>query len=164
MLCWNVYWSNYDNGEIEVYNIFNHWSFFEACVKAKKKFKEDKEGFADDVRGWLMYYFWSKTEWEIILSHWPDGEWSELRQQMEVGELKDILAKRGADVSSWRLSDRVIDRDVELRIYPTWLRYRELKIDVYQQVINNWDHFIDYLWNNRKELRVRKKDAAKPFT
>lgn len=27
-----------------------------------------------------------------------------------------------------------------------------IKIDVYNQVMNNWQIFVDYVWNNRKEL------------
>ena len=27
-----------------------------------------------------------------------------------------------------------------------------VKIDVYSQVMSNWDIFIDYVWNNKKEL------------
>ena len=77
----------------------------EACKEYAKKYGNDKAAFEEKVRRSLMYYYWSKCEWEIVLSHWP---------------------------SSARFNDR--------------------KIDVYDQVMLNWGVFMDYLWNNRKEL------------
>lgn len=156
MLCWNVYMSDMNSGEIKMFNVFNHWAFYNDCLKAKKRFREDREGFAEEVRKCLMYYFWSKCEYEIILDHWPDGEWSELRRKMTIGEMLDMYRAAGIDVQSWRINDAVMDRKVDLRLYPEWIKYKQRKIDIYDQVMNNWDIFIDYLWNNRKELRVRK--------
>lgn len=47
-----------------------------------------------------MYYFWSKCEWEIILSDFPPSK-----------------------------------------------KFQEKKVDVYEQVMLNWDIFINYVWN-----------------
>lgn len=110
MLTWNVYISEFNDNRIETYNVFDHYSFMEDCRKNAKKCADNKEAFAEKVRRDLMYYFWSKCEWEIILSHWPPREDA-----------------------------------------------REEKIDVYDQVMLNWNVFIDYLWENRKELTRRKK-------
>lgn len=107
MLTWNVIYGNFNSREIEIYNIFRHWAFKQDCVKAAKKFMDNKESFADEVRKSLMYYFWSKCEWEVIVQHWPNNE-----------------------------------------------RFHDKKIDVYSQVMMNWDIFIDYLWEHRKELKI----------
>jgi len=156
MLCWNVYYGDVNAREIKVFNIFNHWSFYEACLKAKRKFKDDKDGFSKEVRGWLHYYFWSKCEWEIILDHWPNGEWSDLRTSMKVGEMLDMYRAAGKKCDSWRINDKVLDRDVTLEVFPEWFQYRQRKIDVAEQVENNWEIFIDYLWDHRNELKARK--------
>ena len=156
MLCWNVYIGDFNKREIIKYNIFDNWPFYDVCLKAKKKFKEDKEGFADEVKRWLGYFFRAKCEWEIILDHWPNGEWSELRQKMTVKEMVNMYKAAGKNVETWRISDAVLDNDVNLLCFPEWYRYHDKKIDVYDQVINNWDIFIDYLWDHRKELKVRK--------
>lgn len=74
MLTWNVYISNFNQKRIETHNIFNHYGFIEDCKKIYKKYKDDKENFLEQVRKSLMYYYWSKCEWEIILSHWPPRE------------------------------------------------------------------------------------------
>ena len=91
---------------MEKHNIFDHRYFLEDCKEALKKHKDDKAGFLKDVKSSLMYYYWSKCEWEILLFSWPSRQ----------------------------------DYDGE-------------KIDVYDQVMLNWDIFSEYLWEHRKELR-----------
>ena len=66
---------------------------------------EDKNSFADKLKRELQYYFWSKAEWEIIISPWLGSSNSE-----------------------------------------------RIKIDVYDQVMLNWDVFVDYVWNNKEAL------------
>ena len=29
---------------------------------------------------------------------------------------------------------------------------QEIKVDIYQQVVINWDAFVDYVWSHRKEV------------
>lgn len=71
---WNVYVGDFNANEIKVYNIFNHSSFTEDVKKICKKYKDDYATFCDKLKGSLMYYFWSKCEWEIILSDWPPSD------------------------------------------------------------------------------------------
>jgi hypothetical protein len=112
-LIWKVYIENFNAKRIEQYNVFDHFKFSEEVKVAYKEHKDDFDAFSVSVQRSLMYYFWSKCEWEIILSHWPPR--------------KDA---------------------------------REEKIDVYDQVRLNWDHFCDYVWSRRDEFkrtRPRKK-------
>ena len=109
MLTWNVYVGEFNERRIKVFNIFNHYYFYEDCLKNKRKNGKDKEKFLDELRRDLMYYYWSKCEWEIILQHWPPRE-----------------------------------------------DFHDEKIDVYKQVMINWDIFADYVWNNLKELKPKK--------
>ena len=78
---WKVYIEDINQKEIVEYNVFDHSAFkkdvidlFNTCwndyedysftsFKTVFKQKLDKEV--------CLYYFWSKTEWEIILSDWP---------------------------------------------------------------------------------------------
>lgn len=156
MLCWNVYVSDFNEREIEVYNIFNHAAFYDDCVKAKKEFKDDKEGFAEYVKRSLCYYFWSKCEWEIILGHWPSGEYSEMRKDLKYGKLLEAMRSIGVEYNTYRRPWNKDDNDITIRVYPNPERFRDKKIDVYEQVVNNWDIFINWLWENRKELKARK--------
>ena len=105
-LVWNVYYEDFNRRCISTYNIFKHTGFYEDCQKAAKQ--ATKDGFREAVRRSLMYYFWSKCEWEIILTCWPP-----------------------------KREDR---------------SFEDEKIDVYDQVMLNFDRFIDYLWSNRGVL------------
>lgn len=71
MLEWNVYLEDFNNRKIKVYNIFNHYNFYEYCLKAKKKYEDDKDKFLEEIKSSLMYCFWSKCEYEVILTGWP---------------------------------------------------------------------------------------------
>jgi hypothetical protein len=68
-LKWNVCVER--NGEFVSYNVFDHYSFDEAVRKDFKKYKDDFNAFADKLKSEAMYYYWSKCEWEMLLSTWP---------------------------------------------------------------------------------------------
>ena len=70
-LIWNVFIGDFNQPAIRTFNIFKHHSFYEDVVKFAKKYKDNREEFEEQVRRSLMYYFWSKCEWEIILTGWP---------------------------------------------------------------------------------------------
>lgn len=71
MLTWNTYIGDFNSGRIEIHNVFDHYTFLEDCRKNAKKNGEDKDAFAEQLRRDLMYSYWSKCEWEIIIDHWP---------------------------------------------------------------------------------------------
>ena len=94
---WIVYRYNINTEKIEAYNIFDHGSF-NMEVELLLKSRCSKEKFSNKLKNILLYYFWSKAEWEILIS--------------------PFISK---------------DNAIE-------------KIDVYQQVIANWEQFADYCW------------------
>jgi hypothetical protein len=102
---WNVYYYDINRKKMHVFNIFEHSSFVRYVKLAIKKHKNKKD-FAEQLKSELMYFFWAKSEWEIIISPWVGGD---------------------------REKDAV-------------------KIDVYHQVMNNFDAFLDYVWLNKEEL------------
>lgn len=110
-LAWNVYRYNINTDTMETFNIFKHGSFYNMLVKAKKKYKKDTTlDFKEEVRKSLMYYFWCKSEYEILLSPWVGG-----------------------------------DREKDT-----------IKIDIYNQVMLNFDKFYAYLLENIKLLKEIK--------
>ena len=100
---WAVYYHAVNSDEIKTFNIFEHCGFREKFRDAVKKYK-DKESFADELKSCLVYHFWSKCEWEVVVSAWCGGS-------------------------------------------------AEIKIDVYDQVMSNWDVFVDYCWEHRKDMK-----------
>lgn len=107
MLQWNVYIENVNRSAIEVYNIFDHGRFVQSCAAMVSKVGENRAEFDKKLRSEVMYYFWSKCEWEIILDAWPS--------------------------------------------FP---KFKPLKVSVYDQVNLNWDIFADYVWNHRIDLTL----------
>lgn len=69
-LKWNVYYENFNARKIEVYNVFKHPGFYADCSEAARKY-QDKDAFTAAVLRSLRYYYWSKCEWEIVLTAWP---------------------------------------------------------------------------------------------
>lgn len=103
MICieWYVYYHDSNKQEIIKWNIFNHGSFKkEVGVLLRERI--DKDDFSEKLKREAMYYFWSKCEYEIILSPWT----------------------RRAD---------------------------DIKIDVYDQIMMNFDRFVDYCWSFKSE-------------
>ena len=98
---WNVFYHDMNKQKITTLNIFDHWRFAEDVQKSLKKFK-DKDEFAAKLRSDLIYYFWCKSEYEIVISPWcgSSGEY--------------------------------------------------IKIDIFDQVMNNWEVFLDYVWNSKR--------------
>lgn len=73
MLEWNVYVNNPNAKKIENYNIFSHNAFLADCKENAVKNGNDRLVFVDQLRKDLLYYFWSKCEWEVVIESWPSG-------------------------------------------------------------------------------------------
>lgn len=74
-LSWMVYRYDFNKKTIEPYDIFKHYSFLQDFEKLRKKSKTlSFEEFSEQLRKTLMYYFWSRCEYEVIISAWPPKE------------------------------------------------------------------------------------------
>ena len=73
-LVWNVYIGGFNSRKIEVHNVFDHYRFYEDCCRNKRKNGKNRDAFIEQLRKDLMYYYWSKCEWEVIIDHWPHHE------------------------------------------------------------------------------------------
>ena len=121
-LTWNAYIEDRNSNTINVFNIFNSFRFISDVIKANNKYKNDFE-FLQEVRSSLMYAFWSKSEYEVIITSWP--------LYIEKEEF-----------------ERLTKEDIK---YRTWLNLKKKKkIDIYNQVMINWEAFKLYLLTNRR--------------
>ena len=135
-LVWNVF--NERNGEVFPVNIFEYnYKFVEDLLKIKKKYKDNFEEFASAVRDSLQYYYWSKSEYETIITSWPPYIESE-----ELDRLNSEKAKRIQE------SGEFYRASVNLNVGH--------KIDIYTQVMMNWDRFIEYIWDNKHLITPKK--------
>lgn len=140
---WDVYRYDINKNKIKLFNIFDHWSFCEYAKKAVKKYK-NKEEFAEQIKRELQFYFWSKSEHELIVRITEDNRiflipWCGCRNPEEV----KIDVTDETDFN-WR---SFAEKHTKQQIYGN-----EAKIDVFDQVMWNWDEFANYCWNNKKEL------------
>ena len=127
-MTWNVFIHNPNSREIEEYNVFNHGSFYAEVKKLKKEINSEIE-FSEELRRVVMYYFWSKYEWETVITTWPP--YIDMKELNRLNEEKD---------ECWCTHER----------YPICLNVRLEtgdKIDVYRQLMLNWKAFVNYVWN-----------------
>ena len=134
---WNVYREDLSSRTIEVYNVFNHGGFRAEVEKHLARYT-NKEEFKEQLKRSAMYYFWCKAEHEVVIADWPVHITNEELQRINQ-QAKDFEDKY----------------DKPLCLHYVNPKYG-IKIDIYDQLMLNWDEFVDYVWNT-KIHRPRKK-------
>ena len=86
-----------------------------------------------------MYYFWCKCEYEVIITSFPT--------YITMNELDRLNDER------WSHKDRYGTDYVRINVNPD----TGAKIDIYTQVMNNFDIFCDYVWNSKIHIPRKKK-------
>lgn len=64
---WNVFYSDFNTGKVTMYNVLKGREQFIKKLKTKSASKDE---FAKGLRSEMMYYYWSKAEWEVLISPW----------------------------------------------------------------------------------------------
>ena len=131
-LSWNVF--HYNRKDIETFNIFDHSSFCKEVINITKESSQSKAIFRDKIINVLRYYFWCKCEHEIIITTFPTYVSDEGLKKMET------------------VRDKVIQKYSYCKFVQPYLN-TERKVDIYMQVMMNIDHFIDYLWSHKEEIK-----------
>ena len=117
-LVWNVWRNDFNDKKIEVFNVFDHYRFREDVEKLMKS-KPSYDELSEQLRKTAIYYFWSKCEYEVVVTSWPP--------------------RIGADeIQRIRNDSYPYGTHVKLEIGS--------KVDVYSQLQLNWDRFVDYVW------------------
>lgn len=63
---WNVIWHSTNKNQIEKLNVFRHSRFLESVIKLAKE--KDYDTFQSKLKREAMYCFWSKFEYEILIT------------------------------------------------------------------------------------------------
>lgn len=66
---WYVYYHDFNKRKLTKYNVFDHGRFVNDLIRLDLN-KLDKISFSVELDKLVQYYFWSKSEWEIIISPW----------------------------------------------------------------------------------------------
>lgn len=127
-MVWNVYREDFNRRAIVKYNIFDHSSF---AKDVEKLLKEDisKDEFAKNMRRSLFYYFGSKTEYETVITSWP--------VHIDKTELDKLNTEYEEYNNKWSHYPYKINVALEVG----------KKVSVYDQVMMNWEPFVEYVWN-----------------
>lgn len=123
-----VYIENFNTKKIEKYNVLNEGIIKE--IKEQTKGFTNKTRFAEVVNNIMSYYFWARSEYEVVLTSWPSYITLE-----ELDRLNEESKKYQKEYGK-----RALRQPVNLTV--------EEKIDIYDQVKMNWNIFIDYVWEN----------------
>lgn len=133
---WYVYRRNINADKIEKFNVFDHSGFrkdVEAIMTGHPVWTYGDSSLSEQLRHTAMYYFWSKCEHEVVITSWPPYV-----EKTEVDRLNNEFAKYE------ELWGRSCARDnVRLTVAE--------KIDIYDQLMLNWDAFVKYMTENYQE-------------
>ena len=149
-LSWLVTYHDVNADKIKYYNILKYREDF---IKKLKKKCKTKEEFADKMHREIMYYYWSKCEWELIIEVDDDNRiwlspWVGCREPENVRI--DVTDREDFD---WR---SFAETHIGKQIYKN-----EAKIDVFDQLEWRWTEFIDYCWYTRLKWERRNSKFDK---
>lgn len=135
-LTWNVFNEDWNGKEIKTFNVFQHQSYKEEIERLLEMARMglNKDNFEKEVRRYTQYYFWSKSEYEIVLTSWPPYIDADKELTRLIKDKEDIIAR------GWT---------------PKFLDVRMVvanKIDIFEQLQLNWEHYIDYLWRMKNNV------------
>lgn len=140
---WNVYLIDSNTDEATIYNVFNSYNFNWGLKQVKKEFrkkklnelnlnKKDYAWFSEEIRKKALYSFWSKSEYEVIIS----------------SKLPTIPIEEVNRIKNINLDDYKSNKIPLHSLLGT-------TIDVYSQLRLNWDPFIKYILENLRKIKIR---------
>lgn len=132
-MIWNVYREDFNNKSIATYNIFDHGGFARD-VNELLKANVSRNEFAEQLKRSLRYWFWCKSEHEVVLCSWP--------VYINKAELDRINTEYEEYNNKWGHYPYKINIAPEVGE----------KIDIYSQVMMNWEQFVGYVWINKDKL------------
>lgn len=141
-LSWKVKNFDVNRQVIEDYDILK---YREDLIRKLKKKCDTKEEFSEELRSECMYRFWSKCEYELIIEI-TDEERILLKPWAGCRDEEDVAIDVTEDTSfDWKgFAEEHISQQ----------RYKnEAKIDVFDQLIWQWDSFVDYCWYYRHKYQ-----------
>lgn len=145
LLTWKV--KNYSINDNRLWD-YDVLKYREDLIKKLKKQYTTKEEFAEKMRRDMMYQYWSRSEYEVIIEIDENNRiwlkpWVGCRNPDEVKI--DVTDDTSFD---WR---GFANEHIGKQIYKN-----EAKIDIWDQIEYRFDEFIDYLWYTR--LKYERDD------
>ena len=128
---WFVMYYNSNAKQFQSYDVLKYKEDF---IKKLKKKVTSREEFTEKMKFEMMYYFWSKCEWEVILSNINNR----IIMSPWVGPEDITLDVTDKEDFNWvdffnKQSEHYVNKN-------------RIKIDVWDQINYKFDEFIDYCW------------------
>lgn len=141
ILTWNVLAEDINRKEVVSHNIFDHVGFVKDLVEDLKNLEKNEKvenfrvAFTERIKSNLMYYYESKAEWEVVVTSWPP--YTSLEEVDKANnEIERYEKEYGHKPYIAHFSPAVGE-----------------KVDVYDQVMLNWNMFVEYVLDHTKELK-----------
>ncbi len=155
MISWKVFNEDINKRKIVEYDVFTHYDFLKGLSKVFKdidKLEKAEESqkkieieFNERVRRECLYYFWGKCEWEVVLTSWPP--------YITVEEIDRLNKEIEDHVKNWGSPARVVSPNLDI----------DMKVDVYDQLQLNWNIFLQYVKDHKKEIIKKYKELKKKY-
>lgn len=129
-MVWNVYREDFNRRAIVKYNIFDH-SGFAQDVNKLLEVGVSKSEFTEQLNRSLRYWFWGKTEYEVLITSWP--------VHIDKTELDKLNTEYEEYNNKWS------HYPYKINVAPDVGK----KVSVYDQVMMNWDQFVEHVWSNK---------------
>lgn len=144
---WLVKNFNINKQAIEDYDVLK---YREGDIKKFKKKYKTKEEFEKALRVEIMYHFWSRAEYELVIKQTEGGHilllpWCGCRDEEKA--TIDVTYDTSFDWKGFAAEH------IGKQIYNN-----EAKIDIYNQLMWQWDNFVDYVWNYHHKWQRRKSN------
>ena len=149
----DMHWiAMYYNGNAKQFQPYDVLRYKEEFIKKLKKKVVSKEEFADKMKTEMMYHFWSRCEWEVVLSNCD----SKIIMSPWVGPEDITLDVTNQEDFNWvdffyKQAEHYINKD-------------RIKIDVWDQINYKFDEFIDYCWNFHHKWQRKKPTETIGYT
>lgn len=155
MISWKVFNEDINKRKIVEYDVFTHYNFLKGLSKvfkdidklekAEESQKKIEAEFNERVRRECLYYFWGKCEWEVVLTSWPP--------YITVEEINRLNKEIEDHVKNWGSPARVVSPNLDI----------SMKIDIYDQLQLNWNVFLQYVKDHKKEIIKKYKELKKKY-
>ena len=144
-MTWNVKCFDCNAQKIIDHNVLK---YRENQINQLKKQYTSKAGFAEALRHELMYSYWLKAEWELIIERTEDNHIL----------LKPWVGCRDEEKATIDVTD---DTTFDWKSFATEHMGKQTyknkaKVSVYDQLVFKWDEFVSYCWNYHHKWQRRK--------
>lgn len=136
----DMYWeATYFDCNAQVIKKYNILRYREDDIKKMKKKCKTKEEFADALRREIIWRYWSKCEWELIIEITKDNR-VVLKPWVGCHDDENATIDVTDDTTfDWR---GFAEKHIGEQIYKN-----KATVDVFHQLDYKWTEFIDYCWN-----------------